>query len=385
MKILLVEDNELARFTLAMQLDSLGHAVTACADAESALEAYGQTDYPLIVLDLGLPRVNGIELCRRIRARPQGDLRMILVITAWDQPKELQAALDAGVDDYLLKPASMDQLQTRLTILERQFRHLTIRKQSEEELRQAYRELTVIRQELIQSESLAAMGGFVSGVAHEIRNALTSIKVSVQYCLKSNALAKEMKEFLEIILRNTEKANRTLEELLDFAKPKRLSFSPGDIVQVIRKACDFTKARCVQQKIRIHKRCARRLPRILMDAHRIEQVFVNCILNALDAMKHGGRLSITAFPAGADVVVTFTDTGSGISEDNLKKLFTPFFTTKLHGYGLGLALAHRLIELHHGAIAITSRVHEGTQVSIRLPIVSEQPCEELEHGDDLDR
>jgi PAS domain S-box-containing protein len=250
-------------------------------------------------------------------------------------------------------------------------RDITERKQSEEELQHAYRELADIRQELIQSETLVALGGFASGVAHEIRNPLTNIQVSAQYCLNNYSLDKDLKKFLGVILRNAEKANRTILEMLDFAKPMQLSFQPGDLVQVIGKACDLTKARRAYQKIRLHKRCARRLPKILMDAHRLEQVFVNCIMNALDAMKHGGRLSITAFPEGKDVVITFADTGIGIRERDLEKIFTPFFTTKPKGVGLGLSLARRLIQLHHGTITLTSRVHEGTQVTIKFPILQE--------------
>jgi PAS domain S-box-containing protein len=137
METLLVEDDALVRFTLETQLRSLGHEVTACEDARTALEAYQQTFYPLIVLDLGLPGMDGLELCRRIRSLPYGDRSMILIITAWDRSDDLQAALDAGADDYLVKPIGLNQLQVRLTIIERQFQNLTQRKQAEEALQES--------------------------------------------------------------------------------------------------------------------------------------------------------------------------------------------------------------------------------------------------------
>lgn len=137
MKILLVEDNTLSRLVLEEQLHSLNCEVSACPNAEAALEAYKQTFYPLILLDLGLPGMDGFEFSRHIRALPQGDRSMILVITAWDQPEDIQAALDAGADDYLIKPVNIEQLQVRLTILERQWQNLIKRKRAEEALQQS--------------------------------------------------------------------------------------------------------------------------------------------------------------------------------------------------------------------------------------------------------
>jgi two-component sensor histidine kinase/AmiR/NasT family two-component response regulator len=134
MKILLIEDNAIARLLFEKQIRALGYEVTACETAEAALEAYQQMFYPLIILDLGLPGMDGFEFSRRIRALPKGEQSMILVITAYDQPEDLQAALDAGVDDYLVKPVEMSLLHMRLTIIDRQFQNLTERKRAEAEL-----------------------------------------------------------------------------------------------------------------------------------------------------------------------------------------------------------------------------------------------------------
>jgi len=144
----------------------MGHEVTACENAETALEAYQQRFYPLIILDLGLPCMDGLEFCRRIRALPQGDRSMILVITAYDQQEALKAALDAEVDDYLIKPVSAEQLQIRLTIIEQRLYRLTEHKQAEE----AYEVLTekslqglVLLQEnriVFLNEAFAQMHGY---------------------------------------------------------------------------------------------------------------------------------------------------------------------------------------------------------------------------------
>jgi len=136
MKTLIVEDELNSRLLYEEQLRVWGYEVTACADAETALEMYQQTFSPLIVLDLGLPGMDGLELCRRIRALPQGDRSIILVITAHDTSGDLQATLDAGADDYMIKPVSTEQLNVRLKILERQIENRARQKQTEEGLRQ---------------------------------------------------------------------------------------------------------------------------------------------------------------------------------------------------------------------------------------------------------
>ena len=123
MRILFVEDKSSERSLSEEQIRSFGYNVTTCPNAETALETYQHAFYPLIIVDLGLPGIDGLEFCRCIRALPQGHRSMILVITGRDELKYLQAALDAGADGYLTKPVNMEMLQVRLTILEQQFRN----------------------------------------------------------------------------------------------------------------------------------------------------------------------------------------------------------------------------------------------------------------------
>jgi len=130
MKTLFVEDNSSERSLFEEQIRSFGYDVTVCPNAEAALEIYQQTFYPLIIVDLGLPGIDGLEFCRRIRALPQRDRSMILVITGRDELKYLQAALDAGADDYLTKPVSIEILQVRLTVITQQFRNRARHKQN---------------------------------------------------------------------------------------------------------------------------------------------------------------------------------------------------------------------------------------------------------------
>ncbi|MBU0568389.1 PAS domain-containing sensor histidine kinase, partial [bacterium] len=144
--------------------------------------------------------------------------------------------------------------------------------------------------------------------------------------------------------------------------------------EVISSACNLVKARCSRQRVRLTRRCSRQLPQVLLDEKQLEAAFLNFILNALEAMPNGGRLTITAYPDSQnnEVEVRFSDTGEGISEEKLNEIFTPFFTTKEEGVGLGLCLAHQVISYHKGKINIKSKVGQGTEVKVMLPILREE-------------
>jgi len=247
------------------------------------------------------------------------------------------------------------------------FRDITERKRAEEIIGRAYRTLKKTQRELIRAEKLASLGEFASGLAHDIRNPLGNISTAARLCLKKREVDEEMGEFLEIILKNSRKATRIVEDLLDFARPKDLSLEPVSVSEVINKACGDMKDRCLEQGVRLQRRCSRGLGRIMLDAKLMEQVFLNFILNSLDAMKKGGRLFISAYPRGEEVIICFSDTGRGIRKKDLQRIFDPFFTTKKDGVGLGLSLARRIIEFHNGRIEVTSKVNQGTKVTVSLP------------------
>lgn len=259
---------------------------------------------------------------------------------------------------------------------------ITDRKQMEETLKKAYAELKEKEQELIQSEKLAALGRFSAGVAHEIRNPLGNITAAAQFCLSKykDKLPELARKHCLLILKNSENANKIINELLNFAKPSGINLKIGDIKKVIDSTCDMVKTRALSHNVHITKKISRRLPKFLLDSEKLTETFLNFILNALDAMPDGGRLSITAYHAykNNEVVISFSDTGNGIPRENLDKIFEPFFTTKENGVGLGLCLAHQIVSYHKGEINIKSIVRgthgsgSGTEVIIRFPIPKER-------------
>jgi PAS domain S-box-containing protein len=249
----------------------------------------------------------------------------------------------------------------------------TERKQAKESLTEAYEELKEAQQELIQIEKLALLGKFSSGIAHEIRNPLANIRASAQFCLAQYELDEEIKKHLRIILRNSELANKIIKDLIDLAKPSEVSLKQSNTNDVISRVCDLVKTRCEKQHISLHKKVSRRLPPILMDEERMEKAFLNFVLNALDAMPKGGKLTINAYPYfdKNKVIVSIQDTGKGISREDFDKIFHPFFTTKRTGIGLGLCLADQVISSHKGRLSVISETGEGTTITIELPIARE--------------
>jgi two-component system sensor histidine kinase HydH len=251
-------------------------------------------------------------------------------------------------------------------------RDISGRKKSEEELRKAYALLEETQQELIDSKTLANLGEFAAGIAHEIRNPLANISALAQYSMKKFDLEKKMIHNLEAIMKSSERANNIIKELLDFAKPHTLEFEYVCIADVINKVCDLTEAKRLNHQVQCNKRCSADLPKIMVDEKLLQQALINIIMNSLDAMPKGGRLSVTARQKGDFIMIRISDTGKGIARNDIEKIFNPFFTLKHDGVGLGLSVTHRIIQSHKGKIEVKSVYNQGTKFTIMLPIVHKE-------------
>ena len=227
-----------------------------------------------------------------------------------------------------------------------------------------------MQKQLLRSERLAGIGELAAGIAHEIRNPLGNISSSAQFCLNKFELDDDLKQFMEIILRNSENANKIIKELLDFANPRTISLKPGNINEIITDVIKLVSTRCLESGIKIKINKDEKIPEIMIDQKWLEQAFLNFILNAKESMPDGGILEIETLSdlIKKEIKVVFSDSGVGISKENIKKIFDPFFTTKTNGVGLGLSLVHQIISAHKGKINIDSIVGKGTKFQISLPV-----------------
>lgn len=244
--------------------------------------------------------------------------------------------------------------------------------------------------ELIRSEKLASVGQLAAGVAHEVNNPLAGILVYIKLLLKKyeqNGLqTEETKKQLEKIGKETERCSRIIKNLLDFSRQTQVALRPVDINKVIEATLAIIGHQISLENIKVDERLCAPLPLILVDFDQIQQALMNIMLNAAQAMPNGGELTITTSVAKGlridnamrdAVKIDISDTGIGIPRENLGRLFTPFFTTKEKGkgVGLGLSVVHGIIERHHGKIEIQSDLGAGTTFSIFLGIADDEKDE----------
>jgi two-component system, NtrC family, sensor histidine kinase AtoS len=214
---------------------------------------------------------------------------------------------------------------------------------------------------------LAALGELVAGIAHDIRNPLTSIRGFVQYLQKSKDPL-ELREYAPLIIREVDGLNRIIGELLKFAKPHPPRYSSVQVNDLIREVLSLVKTRAEKQDIRIDLALDSSLPFIEADGEQLKQVLLNLFINACQAIPAQGSILFKTSKNLADwLTISVIDSGIGISPENLDKVFDPFFSTKPAGTGLGLAVVQRIINGHKGEIGISSEPGKGTTVTIRLP------------------
>jgi len=227
-----------------------------------------------------------------------------------------------------------------------------------------------MEEQLVRSEKLAAIGQLASGVAHELRGPLGAIKTAAFYVqrklAKSDLPATEPKvlEFLDIIDGEVNIASNVISDLIDFSRVAKPTISPVNIGGIIE---DALKHVPIPENVNLARDIDKSLPMVVVDAGQIQQVFVNVIFNAVEAMPQGGRLGIRAGSKGEFVEVEFTDTGYGIPRSAIDNIFDPLFTTKARGIGLGLAVCKNILERHGGDIGVKSKVGKGSTFTVSLP------------------
>jgi two-component system NtrC family sensor kinase len=256
------------------------------------------------------------------------------------------------------------------------------------DLGRAFNEMTTTivetQQKLTQADKLASVGQLAAGVAHEINNPLTGVLTYASFLLKRADDKPEMKEDLEVIVRETKRCREIVKGMLDFARktpPKRVTTSLNTIVE---RAVAIVTAQLALRGVAIELDLGEGLPALSADESQIQQVLVNLLLNAADAMsdKGGGKVRVTTRrTAGKETLEALVeDEGAGISAENQKHLFEPFFSTKgARGTGLGLAVSWGILESHGGSIDVQSEVGQGTCFTVRLPLTSaaEAPSQQV--------
>jgi two-component system, NtrC family, sensor kinase len=400
MKILIAEDDAISRRLLQSHLQRWGHEVVSAQNGAEALALFEQGPFGIVLTDWMMPEMDGLELIRRIRAgNPPGYVYVIL-LTAKSQKEDLVQGMDAGADDFLTKPFDRDELRVRLREGERII-------ELERTLAEQNRALREAQAALVQSEKLASLGQLAAGVAHEINNPIAyvannlavmrrdvpaAMRVLEIYRSARAALARvdpetaaaaaqleneiDLPYIQENLDRQFEKSLEGLQRvrdivrnLRDFARLDEAEFKEADLNAALDSTLEILRYEIKQNEIQVETQY-RDLPAVLCHPGKINQVFLNLLVNAIQACEPGGLVTVRTSREKAGVVVAIEDNGSGISPEHLPHIFDPFFTTKPigQGTGLGLSVSYGIIRDHGGAIDVASEPGRGSCFRVRLPL-----------------
>lgn len=242
-----------------------------------------------------------------------------------------------------------------------------------------------------QTEKLAALGRMAAGIAHEINNPLAGILLYSTHLSKKVGPDSPIYEGLQVISHETARCRDIIQNLLEFSrndKPRRV---PADLNQVIEQALNIVENELRLQHIRLVRKMSTKLPNIPMDANQIEQVFVNLLINATEAIGEDGIITVSSWQeeGGKQLTAEISDTGCGIPRDIVGKIFEPFFSTKSKGTGLGLSVSYGIVKNHKGTLRVSSRSGKGTSFTLTLPVMAESGSanssndkQEIRHGTD---
>lgn len=241
-------------------------------------------------------------------------------------------------------------------------------------LAQAYRatrrSLTSLERELETSRRLASLGRLAAGVAHEIRNPLSSIKGFATYFKERYRDNPEDRKTSEIMIQEVDRLNRVITQLLEFARPPVIQKKRTSLQRLIQHSFKMIERQTSAKQIELYSQLSPEVREMDVDPDGINQVLLNLYLNAIEAMDQGGTLSVSLShdPGSSWVKIAVSDTGAGISKQDLEHVFDPYFTTKQSGTGLGLAIVHKIIEAHRGEVRVESDMGRGTTVTVLLPV-----------------
>jgi signal transduction histidine kinase len=232
-------------------------------------------------------------------------------------------------------------------------------------------EVRALEAEVAHRERLSALGNLAATVAHEVRNPLNAISMGLQR-LKVEFQPKDdpadYSRLTELMLGEVHRLNSIVEQFLSLARPVEIKAEVLLVQEVLKELAALEDSHAGHSNVRIQVNAAPNLPPLMADPRRLTQVLLNLMLNGLQAMPHGGTLTLEAKTSGSNLLIAVTDTGTGIAPENLSRIFEPYFTTKAQGSGLGLAISRRMIEAHGGTITAANESGGGCRFEISLPL-----------------
>ena len=347
-RVLVVDDNEQNTELLASKLETDGYETYTAYDGPEALEKVERFTPDLILLDIMMPKMDGYEVCRRLKAGEKTRHIPVIMVTARGEVEDKILGLDTGAEDYICKPCSLAEISARV----RSILHT--------------RELQI---RLGEMEKLAALGQMVDGIAHEVRNPLMVIGGMARH-IKEKVTDEQVHGHINLIIREVERLERMVERIDEYKRSQVSILKKEDINEVIKEIVNEIEEDAASRKeIGIKLSLMQKPPLLLIDKANFKKAVLNILQNSVDAIDKKGRIEILSAPSKDGYIeIVIKDTGCGINAKELKDVFNPFYTSKMAGAGLGLTIAHKIIQDHKGGVTIESQEGKGTVVSIKLPV-----------------
>ena len=358
MKMMLVDDEEQFLSTTQKLLSRKGYQVLTATNGSQALEKLKTHDIHVVVLDVKMPGMDGIETLKAIKWTYP--LIEVIMLTGHATMASAIDGLKSGATDYLVKPTDVQRL------IEKAEEAFGKRRALEEKVR------------AVLSDKLAALGKMAAGIGHEINNPLAVIYQITGWMKdllidEGNQEGKNREEYLTCLTKIDENVRRVREvvhNMLAYAGKLEISSDEVDVNSIINRAVSLLDKYARINNINISIDPAPNLPVIRGNRSELEQVFLNFISNAVDAIGKDGSIQVKSQRIGSQIAVSIADNGPGIPEDQQGKIFDPFFTTKVTGKGTGLGLwvNYSYIEKMGGSISLKSEVGVGTTFTVRIPV-----------------
>lgn len=354
-KVLIVDDNVDTVELLTKRFRADGYETEAALDGEAALRMVPEYMPDLVVLDIMMPKIDGYEVCRRLKEDDATRHIPIVMLTAKSKIPEKVRGLDTGADSYLTKPFDYSELAAAV-------RSLLARKDA--------------TMQMARKEKLAALDQMMDEVSHEVRNPLVTIGGFARRIGRSLAVDDPNRKYIDIILDNVATLEKMVTQLVALKSAVVSNPRPADGNAIVRRALSRFDEQIRENRIEVATRFMEKPPPVPVDQDNLVTALANIIENAIEAMADRPRrqLSLATRLEEDWFVIEIADSGRGIARETINSIFDPFFTSKTYGPGLGLTFALKTIQSHSGTISVDSRVDEGSCFTVRLPLRS-GPCQ----------
>ncbi len=369
--ILIVDDDVKVLDVLTKTFEE-EYRVHSASTAAEALEILKKEEVRVILTDERMPKMDGMTLLRESKKINPNAVNILL--TAYTDINVVIDAINSGiVYRYIVKPWDTDELRVMVRQAFERYALLNENRLLTEELvkknqdlERNISELKDAEQKLLHNEKFTLVGQLTASIGHEIRNPLSRI-VAAAALLKADFqnANDETKELFKIIDNEVSISNKIINDLLDYSRDRKPVLERNNLNKILT----HTLARLrFPQDVVCDIELDEGLPEILLDEGQVQQVLINLILNSIQAMPQGGKIYLKTQLKDNAIELMIKDTGSGISEENLRKIFDPLFTTKSKGIGLGMYVVKMLTEKNNGTLSIQSRENIGTSVSVTFPV-----------------